>query len=117
MTLGLQEASEVRSKEDTLFWLNAQLARALAGAPSGVDEVATDCGVKDKYFTHYVGKLQEAVNEVRERQKTVPPQGMSKAEEVRQTLREVRATMPADLFNPALRIPGWPDPISKAVVV
>ena len=71
-----------------------------------MDEIATDTGVKDKYFAHYVGKLQDAVNEVRERQKISPPHGMSKVEEIRQTLQEVRASMPADLFSPALRIPG-----------
>lgn len=89
------------------MWLNAQLARALAGAPSGVDEIATDTGVKDKYFAHYVGILQDTVNEVRERQKINPPHGMSKAEEVRHTLQEVRASMPDNLFSPALHIPGW----------
>ena len=71
-----------------------------------MDEIATDMGIKDKYFAHYVGKLQDAVNEVRERQKTSPPDGMSKAEEIRQTLQDVHAAMPADLFSPALRIPG-----------
>nr|VWO97023.1 Uncharacterized protein [Ganoderma boninense] len=107
----LRDFLNVRSKEDTLYWLNAQLTRALAGAPSGVDDIATDTGVKDKYFTHYVGKLQDAVNEVRERQKTSPPVGTSKADEVRQTLREVQEAMPRDLFNPALQIPDF-DPSS-----
>ncbi|KAI1797716.1 hypothetical protein LXA43DRAFT_877016 [Ganoderma leucocontextum] len=103
----LDDTTETRSKEDTLRSLNAQLERALGGAPSGVDKMATDTGVKDKYFTHYVTKLQEAVNAARERQKTRAPQGMSKTEEVRQTLQEVCATFPENIFNPVLHIPDF----------
>ncbi|KAI0353117.1 hypothetical protein OH77DRAFT_1522874 [Trametes cingulata] len=97
-----------RTKEETVCDLQSQLDRALGGAPSGVDELATQTGTKDKYFTYYVGKLQETVNAVRQQQKnSAAPPGLTKAEEIRRTLQEVRASMPQDIFNPALRIPEF----------
>lgn len=88
--------------------LTAQLNRVLSGAPSAVEEMATQTGSKDKYFGYYVAKLQDAVNAVRERHKHTPPTaGISRSADIRQTLADVRKTMPDVLFNPTLRIPGW----------
>ncbi|KAJ7825082.1 hypothetical protein B0H13DRAFT_1918803 [Mycena leptocephala] len=41
------------TKEQTIVDLIAQLKRAVDGAPSAVDDMATDTGSKDKYFQHF----------------------------------------------------------------
>ncbi|KII85794.1 hypothetical protein PLICRDRAFT_115102, partial [Plicaturopsis crispa FD-325 SS-3] len=103
--LSVLQAGPPRNKDETIESLEAQLKRAFDGAPSAVDTLATDSGAKDKYFQHYVDKLQNICNEVRDRQKHVPPRpGLSKAEELREHLAEVRAALPDNLFNPVLRL-------------
>lgn len=69
--------------------------------------MATESGVKDKYFQHFIACMQEAANKLREEQRTrQAPSGMSKADEVRQMLRELRAQMPDSIFNPMLDVAG-----------
>lgn len=72
--------------------------------------MATECGSKDKYFQHFIDKLQTAASKLREEQKdrgSGPSEaGVSKAEEVKNMLRQLRAEMPAEIFNPVLSILG-----------
>ncbi|KII94845.1 hypothetical protein PLICRDRAFT_693166 [Plicaturopsis crispa FD-325 SS-3] len=97
--------AKLRSKGETVADLDAQLKRVLDGAPSAVDGMATDTGSKDKYFGHFVSQFQAAANKYKDQHKNIAPAGgMSKAEEVRNVLRKVRDTMPANIYNPVLRI-------------
>lgn len=104
------QAGEPRSKEQTIADLAAQLKRAIDGAPSAVDDLATESGSKDKYFQHFVDKLQAAASKLREEQKERGPgpseSGLSKAEEVKHLLQQLRDEMPANIFNPVLSILG-----------
>jgi hypothetical protein len=88
--------------------LTAQLKRAIDGAPSAVDDMATDTGSKDKIFQHFLDKLQAAASKLRDEQKKRGPSGtgVSKAEEVKNLLHKLRAEMPDNIFNPVLSIPG-----------
>lgn len=88
--------------------MTAQLTRVLDGAPSAVDGMATETGSKDKYFQYFVAKLQTASAKLKEQQKSRPSgcRGMSKADEVKTMLQELRAELPGDLFNPVLSISG-----------
>ncbi|KAJ7705289.1 hypothetical protein B0H17DRAFT_1156769 [Mycena rosella] len=76
------------------------------GAPSAVDDMATDSGSKDKYFHHFLEKLQAAASKLRDEQKERDPgpseAGISKAE-------ELHAEMPDNIFNPVLSILKPPD--------
>ncbi|KAJ7038972.1 hypothetical protein C8F04DRAFT_1321658 [Mycena alexandri] len=101
-------AGTPRSKEQTIADLTAQLKRAIDGAPSAVDDMATESGSKDKYFQHFLDKLQVAASKLRDEQKergTGPSEsGVSKAEEVKNLLHQLRDEMPENLFNPVLSI-------------
>ncbi len=88
------------TKEKTLADLEGQLVQALGGAPSAVDELATQSGTKDKYFTHFVSQLQDLANEVHEKHKGAT--GASAKSEVQRQLAALREKMPADIFNPVL---------------
>ncbi|KAL6307553.1 hypothetical protein BKA93DRAFT_727298, partial [Sparassis latifolia] len=102
------KSGEPCSKENTLANLKQQLRRVLGGAPSAVDDMATQSGTKDKYFHMFMAQLQDAVNTVCVRQKGAPPpQGMTKSEELRQTLAAVHAELPDNLFNLVLFIPDF----------
>ncbi|KAJ6628643.1 hypothetical protein B0H10DRAFT_2266470, partial [Mycena sp. CBHHK59/15] len=91
-------AGKPRTKEETIADLESQLKRVLNGAPSAVGDMATDTGSKDKYFQHFVDKLQAASNKLKEQQKqsgyTTKPAGASKANEVKAMLRKLRDDMP-----------------------
>ncbi|KAF7349031.1 hypothetical protein MVEN_01424500 [Mycena venus] len=104
-------AGTPRTKEQTVSDLTAQLKRAVDGAPSAVDDMATETGSKDKFFQHFVDKLQVAASKLRDEQKERGPgpsdTGVSKAEEVKNLLRQLRADMPDDIFNPVLSIPDF----------
>ncbi|KAJ7792011.1 hypothetical protein B0H13DRAFT_1747118 [Mycena leptocephala] len=101
-------AGTPRTKEQTIVDLIAQLKRAVDGAPSAVDDMATDTGSKDKYFQHFLDKLQAAATKLRDEQKERGPgpsdSGVSKAEEVKNLLHQLRAEMPSNIFNPVLSI-------------
>ncbi|KAJ7455176.1 hypothetical protein FB451DRAFT_1184503 [Mycena latifolia] len=101
-------AGTPRTKEQTIADLTAKLQRAIDGAPSAVDDMATDSGSKDKYFQHFLDKLQAAASKLRDEQKERGPgvseAGLSKAEEVKKLLHQLRAEMPANIFNPVLSI-------------
>ncbi|KAJ7469074.1 hypothetical protein FB451DRAFT_1177070 [Mycena latifolia] len=75
------------TKEETIADLTAQLKCAIDGAPSAVDDMATDSGSKDKYFQHFLNKLQAAGSKLRDEQKEHGPgpseSGISEAEEVK----------------------------------
>lgn len=101
-----QDGQEKRTKEKTVADLEAQLARALSGAPSAIDEMGTQSGTKDKYFAHFVGQLQDLANEVREERKRAGTSDGHSKNEVRARLQALREKMPDNIFNPALRIPG-----------
>ncbi|KAJ7480506.1 hypothetical protein B0H11DRAFT_2157896 [Mycena galericulata] len=66
-------AGAARTKEQTIADLTAQLQRAIDGAPSAVDDMATESGSKDKYFQHFLDKLQAAASKLREEQKERGP--------------------------------------------
>ncbi|KAJ7686893.1 hypothetical protein B0H14DRAFT_2307407, partial [Mycena olivaceomarginata] len=101
-------AGTPRSKDQTIADLTAQLKRAIDGAPSAVDDMATESGSKDKYFQHFLDKLQAAASKLRDEQKergTGPSEaGVSKAEEVKKLLHRLRSEMPDNLFSPVLSI-------------
>ncbi|KAJ7808632.1 hypothetical protein B0H14DRAFT_3091039 [Mycena olivaceomarginata] len=80
-----------RTKQQTISNLTAQLKRAIDGAPSAVDDMATDTGSKDKFFQHFLDKLQVAASKLRDEQKERGPSGtgVSKAEELENTQGEV----------------------------
>lgn len=92
----------MRSRAETITALNTQLDRAVKGAPSAVAELSTATGIKDKYFLHFVGILQEAVSKFRDERR-----GTSRRDEQVQTfLGSLRQTLPDNLFSPVLEIPG-----------
>ncbi|KAJ6489298.1 hypothetical protein C8R47DRAFT_1215648 [Mycena vitilis] len=98
-----------RTRDGTIADLTAQLERAVGGAPSAVDDMATESGSKDKYLQHFLDKLQAAAatklrDEQKERGPGLSDSGMTKAEEVKSMLRQLRAEMPDDIFNPVLSI-------------
>ncbi|KAF7334908.1 hypothetical protein MVEN_02240500 [Mycena venus] len=100
-----------RTKEQTIADLTAQLEHAVDGAPSAVDDMATESGSKDKYFQHFVDKLQTAASKLREEHKeggSAPSDsGVSKRQQVKNLLTQLRAEMPANIFNPVLSIDGF----------
>ncbi|KAJ6467083.1 hypothetical protein C8R47DRAFT_990613 [Mycena vitilis] len=99
-----------RTKKQTVADLTAQLQRAVDGAPSAVDDMATESGSKDKYFQHYLDELQAAASKLREEQKEAGPgpseAGISKRQQIKDLLARLRAEMPTDIFNPVLSIDG-----------
>ncbi|KAH9950722.1 hypothetical protein B0H21DRAFT_776436 [Amylocystis lapponica] len=100
---------EPRSKSHTRAELTSQLDSAVKGAPSTVDDMAAQSGVKDKYFAHFVAQLQEAASELQqELQKKQPAKrGVSKSDEVKELLTMLRARMPENIFSPVLDIPDF----------
>ncbi|KAJ7623989.1 hypothetical protein B0H17DRAFT_1288780 [Mycena rosella] len=97
-----------RTTDETITDLTAQLKRAIDGAPSAVDDMATESGSKDKYFQHFLDKLQAAASKLRDEQKErgagPSESGVSKAQEVKEMLHRLRADMPDNIFNPVLSI-------------
>ncbi|KZT68815.1 hypothetical protein DAEQUDRAFT_788403 [Daedalea quercina L-15889] len=63
------KAGDPRTAANTRCNLEEQLKKALGGAPSGVDKLATTSGTKVKYFLHFVEKIQQMANRVRETMK------------------------------------------------
>ncbi len=86
--------------------MDDQLAWALGGVPSAVDEMGTQSGTKDKYFMHFVAQLQSLANEVRQEHKAGGTSDRHSKSAVKERLEAFRAKMPEDIFNPTLRIPG-----------
>ncbi|KAJ7702836.1 hypothetical protein B0H17DRAFT_1157414 [Mycena rosella] len=99
-------AGAPRSKEATIADLESQLQRAMNGAPSAVADMATGTGSKDKYFQHFIDKLQATSNKLKEQQRDQPAEhrAMSKAAEVKLMLEKLRDEMPENIFNPVLSI-------------
>ncbi|KAJ7697712.1 hypothetical protein B0H17DRAFT_855105, partial [Mycena rosella] len=97
-----------RTKDQIVADLTAQLKRAIDGAPSALDDMATECGSKDKYLQYFLDKLQTAASKLRDEQKERGPgpseSGISKTEEVKAMLHRLRAEMPDHIFNPVLSI-------------
>ncbi|KAI0323276.1 hypothetical protein GY45DRAFT_1264888, partial [Cubamyces sp. BRFM 1775] len=94
-----------RNKRETLAELAKQEARAFEGAPSAVDSLATETGVKDKYFQHFVDVLQVKLNKWRELDKQdAPLPRPSKAARQAEFLRQIRREMPDNIFNPVLQL-------------
>ncbi|KAJ6538910.1 hypothetical protein B0H10DRAFT_2253553, partial [Mycena sp. CBHHK59/15] len=106
-----------RSKEQTVADLESQLQRAINGAPSAIDNMATETGSMDKYFQYFVDKLQTASTKLKEEQKIrlSASQELSKAEEVKVMLHQLRDEMPENIFNPVLSILDF-DPSSDSPV-
>ncbi|KAI0362301.1 hypothetical protein OH77DRAFT_1389783, partial [Trametes cingulata] len=92
--LRVDQSGRARTKAETLEELKRQEQRAFDGAPSAVDSMATETGVKDKYFQHYVDKLQMRLNNWREQEKRLGG-AMPAPEE-----------MPENIFNPVLQLRG-----------
>ena len=77
------------------------------GAPSGVSDLASLTGVKDKYFGHFIALLQNEVTKFRAAHVgQAAESGQTKADEIRALLKRIRAAMPENLFNPVLQFPG-----------
>lgn len=96
-----------RVKDRTLADLAAQHERVMGGAPSAVDAMATKSGTKDKYYQHFVDQIQGKLNKWRDENKNIPArEGMTKKDMEREMLETLRRTLPDNLFNPVLRIPG-----------
>ncbi|KAL7285971.1 hypothetical protein ACG7TL_001086 [Trametes sanguinea] len=101
-----------RRKEEALAELARQEARAFDGAPSAVDAMATETGIKDKYLQHFVEKLQVKLNKWREDDKQdglpaaegTPAQSTSsrstRATRQAEFLQQLRRDMPDNLVNP-----------------
>ncbi|KAJ6460727.1 hypothetical protein DFH09DRAFT_1496906, partial [Mycena vulgaris] len=110
MTVSVLMWGAPRTTEETITDLTAQLNRAIDGAPSAVDDMATESGSKDKYFQHFLDKLQAAASKLREEHKERGPgpsdDGVSKVEEIKNMLHQLRAEMPDNIFNPILSILG-----------
>ncbi len=105
MSAAHRQAGSPRTKSQTLQDLHEQEERAFGGAPSSIAEMGTRTGTKDKYFQHFVNELQSKANKLRKDGKplgsTVPWE-----EHLAKSLREVRDSMPENIFNPVLQIPG-----------
>ncbi|KAF7341642.1 hypothetical protein MSAN_02061900 [Mycena sanguinolenta] len=97
-----------RSRDQTIADLNAQLQRAIDGAPSAAEDMATESGSKDKYFQYFLDNFQAAASKLRDEQKERGPgpsaAGLSKADEVKNLLHQLRSEMPDNIFNPVLSI-------------
>ncbi|KAL1713292.1 hypothetical protein EV715DRAFT_267348 [Schizophyllum commune] len=100
-----------RNRDDTREILKRQLDCFLRGAPTSAGSIATATGVKDQYFDHFSTKLGQACSEEKDKAHRLRQAGDEEdADKVTANLaalmRELRDDMPADLFNPGLRIPG-----------
>ena len=102
-----QQAGTPRTKVDTRINLEGQLSKALSGAPSSVDKMATASGTKDKYLHYFVEKIQETMKQLRGHMKgETLPAGVSRTALIQQALARLRREMPDNVFNPTLMIPG-----------
>ncbi|KAL1658383.1 hypothetical protein GGF50DRAFT_67362 [Schizophyllum commune] len=104
-----------RTKADTRAALMQQLQAALNAAPTRVPDMNTATGVKDQYFEHFYQKLSAACSREKKAAQGDADASGSTISRIRATLRALRDTMPADLFNPGLRIPDL-DPNSDTPV-
>ncbi|KAI0669224.1 hypothetical protein C8Q78DRAFT_1042302 [Trametes maxima] len=122
-------AGRPRTKAETLKNLAEQEERAFGGAPSATAEMATATGTKDKYFQHFVDKLQVRLNKWRTQQKRPPApapepattgdegleappeargpeapesQQPSRTERQAEFLQKMRSEMPDNIYNPVL---------------
>ncbi|KAJ3559218.1 hypothetical protein NM688_g473 [Phlebia brevispora] len=93
----------LRNREETVEVLKTQLAKALGGAPSAVGEISTATGIKDKYFAHFIARLQDAATKFRESKKGA----MQQEENVQEALANMRAMFPENIFSPTLGIPDF----------
>ncbi|KZV93208.1 hypothetical protein EXIGLDRAFT_749245 [Exidia glandulosa HHB12029] len=84
-----------------------QLAATLNAAPSKVANLQTASGVKDAYFLHFFGQLEQLCAEAKG--------SGTKDDRVRALLTEYRTHLPDNLFNPAFDIPGL-DPTADTPV-
>ncbi|RDX43344.1 hypothetical protein OH76DRAFT_1206029 [Lentinus brumalis] len=98
-----------RCKADSIAALDEQLSLILGGAPSNAGPSATESGTKDKYFQHFADQLAAHCAKL----KAQP--GLLSRESLAEKLRELRATMPAELYSPCLRLEDF-DPHSDTPV-
>ena len=94
----------MRSKDNTIEALEAQLDKLLSGAPSTLAAMSTETGVKDKYFQHFVDELSDACAKLKDLQQSNP--SLKGCDYLTAKLKELRDTMPMDLFSPTLRLDG-----------
>ncbi|KAF9000376.1 hypothetical protein BDZ89DRAFT_1121660 [Hymenopellis radicata] len=93
---------DTRTTESTIAGIEAQLAEILRGAPSNASTFATASGVKDKYFQHFADILSEACAEIKEKRAQNP--AMQGDAYLKETLKKLRDSFPADMFNPLLYV-------------
>ncbi|KAL1669170.1 hypothetical protein GGF50DRAFT_21913, partial [Schizophyllum commune] len=98
----LLKIAPLRSKADLRDALNAQLNEALRGAPSNMSTLATETGVKDRYFQFFADQLSDACARLKAMQQKDPR--LKGSEFLIRELRRIRAEMPDDIFSPVLRL-------------
>ncbi|RDX40530.1 hypothetical protein OH76DRAFT_1394203 [Lentinus brumalis] len=96
------ETGRPRDKAETVRALDEQLALILGGAPSNAGPVATETGSKDKYFQHFAERLAAHCAKLKSRS-SGDSSGYTR-EALAEKMKEFRATLPDDLYNPALRL-------------
>ncbi|KAL1738896.1 hypothetical protein HDZ31DRAFT_78005, partial [Schizophyllum fasciatum] len=98
MFMFLQE-DNARTSELTMQALQSQLDAVLDGAPTRAEKLQTETGVKDKYFQYFFEKLAAECSRIKEQQT-----GEAATTTLTAALRQLRDTMPENLFNPALHV-------------
>ncbi|KAL1714991.1 hypothetical protein EV715DRAFT_208510 [Schizophyllum commune] len=102
-----------RSKADIRLALNRQLDEVLRGAPSNMSTIATETGVKDKYFQHFADELASACARIKEKRQEDPAyQG---TQYLIDEMKRLRSEMPEDIFSPVLRLDEF-DPATDTPV-
>ncbi|KAG5634224.1 hypothetical protein H0H81_002802, partial [Sphagnurus paluster] len=109
----LSSTLEERTKAKVQEALRTQLEEVLRGAPSNVAILATSSGVKDKFFQFFQEKLADKCAKIKEEQRQNPL--TSGRQQLIDLLKDLHATMPEDIFSPALRLEDF-DPSSDTPV-
>ncbi|KAH9910206.1 hypothetical protein B0H21DRAFT_714536 [Amylocystis lapponica] len=70
--------------------------------------MARESGTKDKYFQHFLDLIQAEANRIRKANKGVPAtDGTTKVDQLKAALKNFRAELPENVFNPTLLVPDF----------